>query len=196
MKNLSYILFTLLITSCVPGKKIKGGASLGYDASNSNITVNGQDKLIHKSGDMVKAEFLEELTSSLDYHNISVNEIDSDFTLLITSIEYIESSHIETVNDVSSPDNGTSFTLYELSFTASFELWQNRTLIESWTDYTNAEDDLTSNRSFWQSIFGANKNSDQYRVKEVNWDKALNKSARQTGRKISRLVHRHRKRKK
>lgn len=186
-------LLVLAFTSCIPGKVQNTETCIEIEMNENDYSfINQGDNLKGYSMSTIQSSFDTELKSTLAYHNITPCQ-DARFRLEIDNFAIKDYKTTEQVHDVNSPSHNEVFDINTVNFSVTFRLFDGTELIDEWVERQEEEDELTSNRSFGQMIFGDNKEGDVYRVKYKHPLKAVNVCARISGRTISRKIFRYQK---
>ncbi|MDD2387730.1 MAG: hypothetical protein PHP52_13215 [Bacteroidales bacterium] len=211
MKNkLFYIIGILLIvlSSCSVGRSLDDKAWIVIDGSQYTYSfqINSNKYIDETLSDKYFSEFLTELKSSLLSFNIetisgeaNVNNCNSAYTIQINNVECIEMFETESVfiDGMSvSPEEFDVVSCYLNSDSKLFKIDKNgrNNLLKTCTVSVSKSEQLSNNRTFWQIVFGLNKDNSEYTYKQLDNDVFFDlsrKSARHTAAKISRTIYKN-----
>ena len=194
--------------SCSIGKTLEKTAYLSIDG-NSFICHFSQAEskyLNDRLGEDYKDEFVTELTESLTPYNFHVvsspSEINENVSFYILEPEALnldETYEIESVYMDSTSSFPETFDVVSCDVEVNCGLYKldgggSKSLIRNITVTVNKDEKLTNQRTFWQIIFGTNKDNSKYTYKELNDDVFFDlsrKSANRVAAKTSRLVYKN-----
>ncbi len=211
MKNkLLYIIGILLIvlSSCSVGRRLDDKAWIVVDVSQytDSYQTNSNKYIDETLSDKYFSEFLAELKSSLLSFNIetisgegNVNNYNSAYTIQINNAEYIERFETESVfiDGMSvSPEEFDVVSCHLYSGSKLFKIDKNgrNNLLKTYAVSVTKSEKLSNNRTFWQLVFGSNKDNSEYTYKELDDDVFFDlsrKAARRSAAKISRTIYKH-----
>ncbi len=207
MKKYLYIvvisLFSGLMTSCTIGRYLDTPADLYINGSVSVSTESSSQKYINKQTDEYYGQiFIQELESSLAGYNITL--IDKpDFTksnlfsVKINNLEMEETYVTETVYPDTTSLIPETYNVTSCNVDVGFEVFKYSTSgehsLKTSSVNVEKEEKLNTNRTFWQILFGTNKDNSQYTYHELSdnvFDDLVKKSARNVAAKISKAISR------
>lgn len=189
-----YLYFVLLIFSaCSVGVKLsKPQVITLYYSGAANYKESAEPKFLVKSNLQSYADYFDEkIRESLSEYNIQVSD-NSENKIVINSMLYSESCWRETIDDTASSDYGQSYLLYSCSFEYNYDLFFNNKSIGNFKESESKSEEITNRRSFFEYLFGTNKDGSSYRHKELSYD-IINdlslKAAKHCAAKISRKIN-------
>lgn len=142
-----------------------------------------------------KSKFESYLKDNLSRYNISLSaELNSKLKINIKDFRVYELSSYETVSDEASPDYGTGYNVNSCYVSYKFSIEFNEENIGEWKVYENKSEEITNRRSFFDYLFGTNKDNSSYRHKDLPqdvFDKIIEKAAKAGSAKISRKIKKH-----
>ncbi|MES2589886.1 MAG: hypothetical protein V4622_12985 [Bacteroidota bacterium] len=198
MKQLFYLTFILfLLQSCAVNKKLRYQvtANIVYPSSSSITNSVGNAKYLDGSSSSLST-FMSEFNSTISDNNVLVSHDSlgkADYLIRIQRLNVIESISTTTVNDVNSPDNGRKFDIHSCEVSVEYSVINNFTGVEIKSKETGVldEEKLSNRRTFFEVLFGLNKNNSNYHVKEMSssvFDRLSRKAARRVSAKVTRSI--------
>jgi hypothetical protein len=201
---LAFVAFTF--SSCSIGKRLDNTAWIYVDTSGFTDSYStSSDKYLDESaGDIYLSEFLDELKSSLSAYNIEVisagtthQDNNSIYFIEIKRLEFVEDYETESVYMDSTDYEPTTFNVVSCEVSAKSILYMldkggHKVHVKDYSKTVGKDEKLSNNRTFWQIIFGANKDNSQYTYRELGEDVFIDlsrKAARQTSAGISRQLN-------
>jgi hypothetical protein len=209
MKKLFALLFVLgafIFTSCAIGKRLDNTAWIYVDTVgfSDSYTTSSDKYLDDSNGDVYLTEFLDELKSSLSAYNIEVIPVgtshqdnSSVYFIEIKKLDFTEDYETESVYMDSTDYEPTIFNVVSCEVDAKSVLYMldkggHKVHVKDFNKTVSKEEKLSNNRTFWQIIFGANKDNSKYTYKELSEDVFIDlskKAARHTSAGISRQLN-------
>jgi hypothetical protein len=206
MKKLNLFLSLAIITflsSCSVGRYLDQPAYL-YVEGVSSVSIGGESqKYINwHNQEMYSVKFNSELDSQLATYNIMITNnasvsYDRIFSVRFTDISLHETYTIETLYPDSLSNIAETYYLSDCSVSADFDVYSgienNGSHIKSGSVSSFKEEELSNKRTFWQILFGTNKDNSEYHYKELSedvFDELCEKTARKAAAKISRIISR------
>ena len=163
MKKLIFISIVVL-SSCYISKKLDSPATIRI-RNNFEVTLAecSEPKYINYSTkETYRREFLEALENELKEHNlISQDSGKVNYDLEITQLKVQESISSETVNE-------ENFELHGCTVYFSGVLYENGQRIGELSADAARSEDTSNNRTFWEWVFGLNKDNSTYHVKGMS----------------------------
>ena len=198
MKQLFF--FTLifyLCQSCSINKKLRYQvtASVNYPSSVS-ITNNAQNAKYLNETNSSLSNFMDEFHTTISDNNVLIQNDTlgkPDYLIMINRINLIEGVTTTTVNDPNSTDNLKTFELHNCEVSVEYSVINNQTGVEIKSKETGVskEEEYSNKRTFFEVLFGLNKDNTNYHVKELNstvFDNLSRKAARRVSAKVTRGI--------
>lgn len=208
-KYLLFILTPFILASCSIGRVLDKPAYV--KVKNTNFTTEYQseiNKYLNLSEeDIYLQAFENQLEESLKSYNISIvtssnGNVDPSnlYVIDVKRIYFEETYTIETEYMDSLAEYPESFEVVECDVNVETSLYEidnsgNEKLMKSTTVYVDKEEKLSNNRTFWQVIFGTNKDNSEFTYKELNEDvfqDLCEKAARRVAAKTSKTIYKDR----
>lgn len=199
-------ILVVLLGSCSVGKRLDTTTYLLIDESNYMASFDAKSRkyLDVNSKIAYRDEFTQELENSLSSYNIKVvnsknTNVSSSlvYSLKLKQFEFLEDFVTESVYMDSLSTNPEYFDVVSCSVESNCELFKigsvgRENLMKSYQKSVSKSEKLTNSRTFWQIVFGTNKDNSQYTYKELSSDVFVDlcrKSARRTAASISRTLY-------
>jgi hypothetical protein len=191
------------LSSCSVGRYLDEPTYLFVDGASTVVIGGESQKYINwQNQDLYALNFNSELDSQLATYNIIITSgarVSSDriFSVRFSEISFFETYTIETLYPDSLTNIAETYFLSNCSVSADFDVYSgienNGSHIKSGSVSSFKEEELSNNRTFWQIIFGTNKDNSEYHYKELSedvFDDLCEKTARKAAAKISRIISR------
>ena len=163
MKKLLFIL-VVLFSSCYVSKKLDSPATIRI-GNNFDVMLepcDGPKYINYSTKESYRSGFLEALENELKEHNlISQDSGKVNYYLEITQLKVRENVSTETVNEENFELHGC--TVYFIGV-----LYENGQSIGELSADAARSEDTSNNRTFWEWVFGLNKDNSTYHVKEMS----------------------------
>lgn len=201
------VLFLIFIAdSCTIGKRIDKKQYLYLNIDKITVSIdnyNSNKYISNFSPEDYKIAYINELERCLaDYNIVLLNEskehltvkIAESFTMKLDEFKIKENYKIEQIPDTYDSNLNKEIFITNCEIIIEFRIGKEPLsflAIKKHNIYVSKEEKLSNNRTFWQIIFGSNKDNSIYTYKELDKDvfmELTKKSARKTAAKISRII--------
>lgn len=207
-KNILFILFVLAVvsfSSCNVGKILDKPAYMIVENDNFSVLFDTMSEKYadREEVDLYLNDFEQKLVESLKTYNINtIGSLDefyengNVFLLELDQLNVDESYVTESVYMDSLSDYPETFQVVTCKVSADCSLYEidsngNKSLLRSINVSADQDEKLSNSRTFWQVIFGSNKNNTDYTYKELSDDviyTLCRRSARRVAGKSSRTI--------
>jgi hypothetical protein len=158
-------------SSCYVSKKLDSPATIKIN-SDFTITVNtcNEPKYVSTaSSNDYKNHFLDALKSELKENNLTTKDSgNADYELTVTQLKVIEDMSSQSVSDDSSSMNGERFDVHGCGINFYGILYKNGNKVDELKADASKDEELTNRRTFFEWLFGVNKDHTSYHVKEMS----------------------------
>lgn len=195
MKVKILFLVCSFLIACLPVKKLERDVNVLLKA-NFNVVIQntGTSSFSKKyTEEEYKKQFINELTKSLSLKRIIVSENATEYIIEIDTLRLTESTSMDTIKNIKSPDNGR---VYELSKGKAFSfgritLFSNPAKNSKWSGEESRREKFTSFRNVEEIVKGNNADGNQYREKrfgEYEYLQMVNSCAFSAAESITRKI--------
>lgn len=174
MKNFFKLLFFLfLLSACSVTQKLSITKKIRIiDRSQFVIdTTEGNTYFNTYSLTTYKEDFIRELNTRLKESNVTIIDTGiqvTDYTLILTKLNFKESIELQEINDTASGDNGRKFPVHVCTMKAETVLYNSKAEVLDNFSVTNySTEEVTNSRTLFDYIFHTNKENHDYRVKSL-----------------------------
>lgn len=211
MKNfrtdICLIIFCFLLISCSVGRKLEKTHYLYLSSIDNSIKLENYDfskYLKNTNSEKLKEIFIEEFRNRLKDYNIALlidkNENSSlkvlnSFTLRIQDLKYYEEVEIKEIKDNKQSQQVNTYYVTSCKLSLDFYIGKEPFSfvgLKKHNVFAVKDEKLSTDRTFWQIIFGTNKDNSVYTYKELDKDvfeDLTRKVARKTAAKVSRIMY-------
>lgn len=194
MKIFIIIILVIFSISCRVGVELPFNVT--YTLNNpeeiSIETLANQKYLNYYNKFEYKNKFENYLKESLTKYNLSeTSQLNFNYKINISNFRVYELFNHETVSDESSPDFGKEFNINSCYVSYTFSLENNGVKFYERDIYESKSEEITNRRSFFDYLFGTNKDNSSYRQKDLPqdvFDKIVENAAKAGAAKISRKI--------
>lgn len=138
-----------------------------YNNGTSNFSGAGSEEVYVQ-------KFLEGMKAEFSSSKVVADGVNPEFNVRITEFILTESTSTETVSDTTSEENGMTYELSKLEYSAKGTVTRLKDNVEySWYANKDNEEKVKSNRTVVQLATGQNKEQNVYREKEFTSDEAI-----------------------
>jgi hypothetical protein len=159
-----FLLLALLLSGCYVSKKLDSTATIRI-RNNFEVTLEScsEPKYInYASGESYRSSFLEALESEMKENNlVSRDSGKTEYELEITQLRVEEDISTQTMNE-------ENFELHGCGVYFKGVLYKNGELVAELNSDAGRSEDTSNNRTFWEWLFGLNKDNSEYHVKRMS----------------------------
>ncbi|GAB4294621.1 MAG: hypothetical protein Kow0068_19430 [Marinilabiliales bacterium] len=174
------LIFIVILQSCYWGKYIEENqkVAINTDFDVEMIDESGQAKYLNNYlKEDYRSAFLDKLKEQLSLKNITVlpeNSNQADFELLIKNMKITERLITETVDDTASEQYGETYYLADCLINIEASLYKGPASgnheLKNFKIFAGKDERVTNNRTFFDYIFGLNKDYSVYHFKDLPED--------------------------
>jgi len=193
----------LFFTSCSVGRYLDDPAYVFIPSTiDARMSNQSQKYLKTENPDYYSNLFLSEFDNELASLNIMMTRDiktsgNNVFVLKNIDLSLSESYITETIYEDSLSYQSQNYQIVSCNVSIDFDIYSagagGSYLVKTSSAYAGEDEELSTNRTFWQFIFGVNKDNSVYTYKELNsdvFDELCKKTARRSAAKISRVLSR------
>ncbi|OFX18062.1 MAG: hypothetical protein A2033_19505 [Bacteroidetes bacterium GWA2_31_9] len=196
--NYWILIFSILVfTGCRVGVELP--YNVAYTLNNSDeVSVESpanQKYVNYYTKEDYKNKFENYLKDNLNKYNISFStDLNSKLKININKFRVYELQTSETVSDETSPDYGTVYNVNSCYVSYKYSVDIDGENIGEWSVYEEKAEQITNRRSFFDYLFGTNKDNSSYRHKDLPqdvFDKIIENAAKSGAARMSRKIKKH-----
>ena len=164
----------VLLSSCYVSRKLDTTASIKIH-SDFEVVLDekcSEPKYISNSTKSTyKNYFLDALKSEMKKNNlIPADSGNADYALTVTEFSVVENMNTETVSDASSGENGEKYEVHGCGVYFSGTLSKDGSNSGDLKADASKDEELTNRRTFFDWLFGVNKDHTSYHIKSLSSD--------------------------
>lgn len=192
----------MLFISCSMGRYLDSPAFVLIDGPYSVVIPEGEFKYLgNYESDKYENKFLSELESELERHNIYSMRLepatsDKLFAVIITKLIFNEEFTTEVLTVDSLTETQKVYNVVSCYANAEFDInysgYGGNELLKSSSAYSSKEEKFSNKRTFFQWVFGVNKDNTIFTYTELEEEVFIDlceKTAKRTASKISKVLY-------
>lgn len=205
--NICLIILSFLLISCSVGRKLEKTHYLYLLPIDNSIKLenyNSSKYLKNTNSEKLREIFIEEFRNRLKDYNIVLlidkSEIYSlkvlnSFTIRIQDLKYYEEFEIKEIKDNEQSQQVNTYYVTSCNLSLDFYIGKEPfsfVSLKKHNVFAGKDEKLSTDRTFWQIIFGTNKDNSVYTYKELDTDvfeDLTRKVAKKTAAKVSRIMY-------